>query len=345
MLSYTRLSDAVVGDAELLTMALEGVVGAARLSHPNVAQIFELGREGDELYVVGEFLNGLSLEALFERCGRALSTQIYARVLCDALAGLHAAHEQRDKRGAPLGLVHADLSAESVVVTACLGETKVRDLGSARVAPTLYRQRPLELERRVARLAPEQVRGAPDAAGPGVDVFAVGLLLFRALAGRPLWAGQRPTEILERLDAGRIPPTREAAPHAPAELVAICDRALAPRPADRYPTALAFRQALEGYLERSGASPKREQIGHVVEELFGDEQAKLSEALLAHRAACPAPDDMLLVQPSGELSAPDEATAPPAEPPAHPYRGRPRAPRPPAADLAGATSPSGRSSA
>ncbi|HEU4536474.1 MAG TPA: protein kinase, partial [Polyangiaceae bacterium] len=283
-------------------------------------RVFELGAAEGEHYIASEFHEGLSLEALFERGGRAVATELYLRVLADALTGLHYAHERGDSEGRPLDLVHRDLSAECVFVT-CEGEAKVLDFGLARVACALRRDHTSGVEQRIAHLSPEQLRAAPEASRRGVDVFAAGTLLYRILSGRRPWEGQGWVEIAEHLAGGRVPSVRTVAPHAPAELVAICDKARAPEPRDRYPTALAFRQAIEGYLERSGAGPTREQVGLVVADLSAEDRARLRGAVddyLRERRIDRWPARGV----EGAGAAARVATAAPAEPHGHPYRGR-----------------------
>jgi serine/threonine protein kinase len=112
-------------------------------------------------------------------------------VPCDALAGLEHAHGLCDERGAPLDLVHGDVRASRVVVT-CRGEAKLVDFGTARAAAYLYATGPEEEWRgATALMAPEQVASGGLLRERGADVFAVGALLFRAIAGRGLYAPER----------------------------------------------------------------------------------------------------------------------------------------------------------
>lgn len=324
LVEYTRLDRALVDDPELLEAAVDGARLEVRLNHPNVVQAFEVGRDDGHVYVVREYLDGLSLEALFERGGRAIATGVYLRVLCGALEGLHYAHEARDEGGRPLHVVHLDLSPRQVVVT-CDGWAKVLGFGSASVLDHLIHPVSADLRSRLEAMSPEQVRSALGPRGRRVDIFAAGALLFRALTGRSLWQGQSEIEILQALAAGRIPSVRTTAPHVSAELAAICDRALAPNPAARYPTALALREAIEGHLARSGDKTTREQVGLVVSEFAADQRAKVREALHAY----------LCAQTEADGEGPDRRgvdDAPPvsyAEPPGHPYRGNMRAPAAP----------------
>jgi serine/threonine-protein kinase len=283
LVTYTRLCDELADDDALLAAACAELRHVGRLYHRNVALFFEL--DGDERIFVTEYLDGPSLEAVFERRGSAVATEIYLRLLCDVLAGLDYAHEFRDDGGAPLAIVHGDLSARRVVVT-CEGEGKLLDFGSAKLAATLRRQDPAELEAALAHLAPEQARRPQEAHGRLVDIFAVGGLLWRVLTGHRPWRGLAPPEITRLLADGHVPSVRTVAPHAPPDLIAACDRARAPDPADRFPTALAFREALEGHLMRcSGPRPTRKRIGRAVAELVAADRAKVRTAVEAHLRA------------------------------------------------------------
>lgn len=324
LVAYTRLRDDISGNPELLALALGELRLAARLNHPNVVQTFEFGcGEVGEHYVMSEYCEGLSLEALFER--GTLTTEACVRVLCDVLAGLHHAHELADEKGAPISLVHRSLSPNSVLVTP-EGQAKLLDFDSAWLNGIVIDERPNHFVK-VSQMAPEQVRGDHEKVGRGADIFAVGAMLFRALAGRNLWAGLTELEIAQHMLDGRTPSAREAAPSAPAELIALCDRALAPRPEERFATALAFQQALEGYLKRQGSPQTHKQLGQIVADLAADERLRVTEIV----------ETYLREHGEGEAARPwtpdqpvtDDDTTTSAEPLGHPYRGSvPRPPRP-----------------
>jgi eukaryotic-like serine/threonine-protein kinase len=324
LVAQTRLREDISGDPELLALALVALRPAMLLNHQNILQTFDLAcSDVGEHYLVTEYCEGLSLEALFE-CS-AVTTEAHVRVLCDVLAGLHHAHELVDVLGAPLGIVHRSLSPSSVLVTFD-GQAKLLDFDSAWLNDVFIDERPSHFVK-ISQMAPEQVRGGHERVGRGADIFAVGAMLFRTLAGRNLWAGLTELEIVQQMLDGRIPSAREAAPNAPAELAALCDQALAPRPERRFATALAFQQALEGYLKRQASPQTHKQLGQIVADLAADERLRITETIEAH----------LREHGEGEAAQPwvscqsvvyDDATTS-AEPLGHPYRGSvPRPPRP-----------------
>ena len=107
---------------------------AARLSHANVVQVFDLGREGERLFIAMEYVEGFDLNDLLRRCSRAkvpLPFELGVHVVCEALRGLDYAHRRTDDEGRPLGIVHRDVSPSNLLVS-FEGEVKVCDFGIAR---------------------------------------------------------------------------------------------------------------------------------------------------------------------------------------------------------------------
>src|SRR5271155_4330830 len=107
---------------------------AARLSHAHIVQVFDLGREGDQLYIAMEYVEGFDLNALLRRCSQRripLPLEFALRVVADTLTGLDYAHRRENDEGKPLGIVHRDVSPSNVLVS-LEGEVKVCDFGIAR---------------------------------------------------------------------------------------------------------------------------------------------------------------------------------------------------------------------
>jgi hypothetical protein len=169
-------------------------------------------------------------------------------------------------------------------------------------------------------MAPEQVRGERDRVGPASDVWALGVLLYEALVGRPPFQGRSAVELLARVCEGRVPPPRAVDASVPAALEAVCLRALAPRPEDRFADGAALAAALDGAL--AAPAPRRGAAGLLGAVVLG---ALGAAALLLARGyagdARPAPGK----------PAPPPASAAPPTPPAPPEPPRPppaRAPEP-----------------
>ncbi|MEO8698580.1 MAG: serine/threonine-protein kinase [Kofleriaceae bacterium] len=221
-------------DPTFRRMFLDESRNAARISHPNVCQVFELGEEAGLLYLVMEYLDGVSWDHLATRDPR-----LVAGVLGQAAEGLHAAHA--------LQIVHRDVSPQNLFVTVD-GVCKVLDFG---VAKALSADRPRTrtgvLKGKLPYMAPEQIRN--EAVDARTDVFALGVCAWEALAGARLYDRETDYLILKAITEEEPPPLDQ-----PAAIASVVKRALARDPANRQPTAQAFADELRGAAGFAAAS-------------------------------------------------------------------------------------------
>lgn len=223
----------------------------SRLRHPNVVSAEAVGEEGDTVYLVLEHVRGQSLSTIARELrgrGARLDPAVAVHVVAELCAGLHAAHELRDARGEPLGVVHRDVSPHNVMLTVD-GEVKLLDFGIAYCA----RGRAQRTQSGVAKgkfgyMAPEQLSGA--ALDRRADVFAAGVVLHELLTGRRLFARDTDAQTIAALLSERIPRPRDVVPGigVPSGLEDACTRALARDPERRFASADAMRQALRRHL-------------------------------------------------------------------------------------------------
>jgi ABC-type branched-subunit amino acid transport system substrate-binding protein len=247
-------------------MFLEEARVAQQVRHPNVVEVIATGFDaGGVPWIEMEWGPGATLQALEDTA--PLPFDLFVRVVADLLSGLHAAHVARGADGAPLELVHRDVSPHNVLVTYD-GEVKVLDFGIAKVKGSHVDTTTGVVKGKATYLAPEQAsRRAVDARA---DLFAVGVILWQKLAGRRIWEGMSEPEIFHRLVTGQIPDLLELAPDTPEPLARVVRDALAREPGDRAATAEAMRDALLAAAPpREGA---REAIARHVRETFADER-------------------------------------------------------------------------
>ncbi len=226
---------------------------ASRIRHQNVVQTIDVVREGNEVLLVMEYVPGESLAtllALARERGERTPPKIAAAILCDALMGLHAAHEATDEAGRPLEIVHRDMSPENVLVGTD-GVARVLDFGVAKASGRRQITEGGNIKGKLAYMAPEQVLRQP--LTRRVDIFAAGVVAWEALVGRRLRGGELKS-VTDILTAEIGPPTRHA-PDLPPSIDAIIAKATAREPSRRYENARELAIALERAL---GSAPRWE---------------------------------------------------------------------------------------
>lgn len=274
-----RVRPELVEDGEILAMFLDEARLAARLNHPNVVQTYEVGDEGARFFIAMEYLDGQPLGSVRSRMGHdKVPLPLQVRVLCDALAGLHYAHNLRDFDGTPIHVVHRDVSPQNIFVTYD-GVIKVVDFGIAKAADSLTETRTGTLKGKVSYMSPEQARG--ERVDRRSDVFSMGVILWEAIARRRMWKGFNDLAILGRLALGEVPSLREEASKVDIdpEIERICQKALAPALEHRYATAAELQADLERWLGEHHRGMTAREAGEIVAGQFADDRARIKQVV------------------------------------------------------------------
>jgi serine/threonine-protein kinase len=207
---------------------------AGRLNHPNVVGVFDYNETAELAYIVMEFVEGQSLKGLVGEQDR-MALPVVARVLSDILDGLAYCHER--------GVVHRDIKPANIMITP-EGQAKIADFGIARIESSSMTQAGTVLGT-PAFMSPEQFMGV--IVDARTDIYSTGVLLFQLLTGERPFEGSMTTIMHKVLNT--VPPKpSDLAITAPRSLDEVVARAMARRPEDRFPTATAFKQALQAAL-------------------------------------------------------------------------------------------------
>jgi serine/threonine protein kinase len=210
-----RLHPHLQREPEFVDMFLDEARLAARIHHPNVVSILEVGESKRGYYLVMEYIEGDTLARLLARSAQAqakLPVDVTVRIALDTLAGLDAAHDLKDDHDQPLGVVHRDVSPQNILV-GIDGTTRITDFGVARAAARLTTTRTGQLKGKLAYMAPEQARG--QAVDRRADLFALGIVLWEALAMKRLFKGEGEADTLSRVLSEPIPKLRTLVPTLP----------------------------------------------------------------------------------------------------------------------------------
>lgn len=248
---------------------------AARLSHPNVCQVFELDEIDGELLLVMEYLDGASWEHLCDAAPRDALLPLIAGVLAQAAEGLHYAHTLRDATGYPSPVVHRDVSPQNLFVTVD-GVCKVLDFGVAKLLLAESVTRSGVLKGKLPYMAPEQILGEPVDAR--ADIFSLAVCAWEALAGARLFDRASDYEIWKAIVEEPVPPIASRWPACPPLLDAVVLRALSRDPTDRQSTARSFAAELRN---AAGSAADPPQIAAVLRLACADRLAARARAVAA----------------------------------------------------------------
>ncbi len=234
-----------VQDRRHVDMFLREARLATLLNHENVVHAFAFGEQDGELYIAMEYLEGETLASLHQTLtarGERIPFDIAMYVLGALCDGLHAAHELRDVSGAPLGLVHRDVSPHNVMLSYA-GEVKLLDFGVAKLHSAAHLTKTGEVKGKTAYMSPEQAMG--DALDRRSNLYGVGAMLFEIVTGRPMWTGSTDLELLRQLALAEPPKLADVAPDAPHEIHDLHARLVAKkakhRPANAHEVAETLR--------------------------------------------------------------------------------------------------------
>jgi len=281
----------LAADPDVRAMFLDEARLASAIDHRNVARMVDFLEHEGALYLVMEWVDGVSLMELHERLtsqGARIPVGIALRVLADVCAGLHAAHELTYTSGEPCHLVHRDVCPQNVLV-ALEGAAKLIDFG---VAKTRFRVAPDStfgaLRGRIHFMAPEQALTEP--LDRRADVWSVGASLYYVLAGHGPFGVNERTETLRRLLTG-APPLPPPA-HTPPAVHRVLQGCLTRRREDRFPTAAQLGCAIEEAIESLGVAATARDVA-----AFLSDRGIGADPRLVTTGKCAIPNDLTLLRP------------------------------------------------
>jgi eukaryotic-like serine/threonine-protein kinase len=272
-----RILPHLARDKQFVAMFLDEARIAARISHPNVCQVFELGEIEGSYYLAMEYLEGVPL-ACFRRSdyyGEMPEPRLVAGIAVQACEGLHHAHQLKNTDGSVMEVVHRDVSPQNLFVTVD-GIVKVLDFGIAKIQDATVRTSTGAVKGTYAYMAPEQLRG--ERVDRRTDVFALGIVMWETLMRRHLF--QRDTDFLtfQAITTDPIEDVCALRPDVPPALSAVIMTALARDREQRYPTARVLGEAIAAAIQPLSGSAISEEIARAFPAELGEQAALIRVA-------------------------------------------------------------------
>lgn len=272
---------------EFVDMFVDEARIVAGIRHPNVVAVHELGREGEELFLVLEYLEGESASGLMRRLtarNEKLDYRLAAHVVAEACAGLHAAHELVDSEGRKQELVHRDMTPQNLFITYG-GAVKVLDFGVAKATDRMSKTEAGQIKGKFEYMSPEQCLGKP--LDRRSDIFALGVVLYEMSTGTRLFKRATQLVTMKAICDEAIRAPSMVRPDFPMALEQVVMTALKRAPSERWATAAQMRRALLTAmrdLEPPGAPLPEEALGALMHESFTDRIETKAELLRRVRA-------------------------------------------------------------
>ncbi|MCK6552493.1 serine/threonine protein kinase, partial [Myxococcota bacterium] len=261
-------------DEEFINMFRDEARIVAKLSHPNIVQIYDLGKSDDTYFIAMEYIPGRNLSSVAKKAkgkGVPLPPEYIARCMAQACEGLYYAHTRQDIDGRPLKIVHRDVSPQNIIL-AFSGGVKLVDFGIAKAATKIAHTRAGVLKGKYAYMSPEQIRG--DEIDARSDLFAVGIVLYELLCGKRPFEKENSIQTLKAIVQEPHVDCRQLNSDIPDGLAQIIDKALVKSPHDRWSSAQELQLALEDFVAGSGKRCNNIAISKWVTDLFQEELSK-----------------------------------------------------------------------
>ena len=256
---------------------------AAQLNHPNIVQIYDLGKIGESYFIAMEYIFGRDMRRIIPKAD-ALGIpfpMVYAlKIASSVCEGLYYAHARTDMYGNALNIVHRDVTPENIFVSFD-GTVKVLDFGIAKAANQIEQTRAGEIKGKLSYMSPEQCMGKP--LDNRSDIFSLGVVLYEWLTGFKLFTGDSEVAILKSITEGKIYAPSYFKADIPEGVEAILMKALEKDREKRYQTAWEMQYDLDQFLSQYEFTPSNIHLSNFLKQLFNDELEEEKDRLQTFR--------------------------------------------------------------
>jgi serine/threonine protein kinase len=280
LVALKRMLPHLTDDERFVTMFMDEGRLAANISSPNVVSTLDLGRADDgSLYLVMELVVGTTLSTLlrnFAKEGVQVPIAVAVELIAQAAQGLHDAHDARTPFGAPLHIVHRDVSPQNILVGTD-GRVRITDFGVARAILRRTKTSTGEFKGKLSYFSPEQC--ADRNLDRRSDIFSLGVVAWETFTTRRLFHAENPLAVLERVTRMPIPPANQVNPEVPPAIAAVLAMALERDRDARFGTAAEFAQALRKAGRETAGAVERGKVAELVTQFGGESLEKMQRQL------------------------------------------------------------------
>jgi len=276
---------------EFVRMFIDEAKLAAQLTHPNIVQIFDLGKASGFYYIAMEYVDGKDLRSLLRKVREyrlPMPEPVAAYVVMKVATALDYAHRKRGMNDKELKLVHRDVSPQNVLISSD-GAVKLVDFGIAKAATKSTQTMAGALKGKLLYMSPEQALG--QSLDNRSDIYSLGLVLFELLTGERCFQADSELGVLEKVRLGKVQDIQVVNPAVSKDLAEILQKTLQKNVDQRYPSARLMERDLKALLVRHGNEPTDHDVAEYVNTLLKGTKEQLEHLLAEHFSARPpAPD-------------------------------------------------------
>jgi len=280
VVAVKRILPHLSDNKEFVDMFVDEAKMVAGLTHPNIVQIFDLGKIEKSYYIAMEYVQGHDVRSILRRArewGGLMPLDLSALVVSRVCAALEYAHRKKDEAGKPMMIVHRDISPQNILISFD-GEVKLTDFGIAKAASKATVTEAGALRGKLLYMSPEQAWGKP--MDRRSDLFSLGIVFYEMLTDQKPFLGSSEVSILETVRECKVAPPRSLNRDIPPSLERVVMKALEREPERRYQDASEMSRDLEAVMQESPPAPTTAALARLMEQLYepGERASEAAEA-------------------------------------------------------------------
>ena len=277
IVAIKRILPHLVENEDFVTMFIDEAKLAAQLNHPNIAQIYDLGKIEDTFYIAMEYVEGHDLRKILKKCkekGCQIPEPIVLFVASKVLSALDYAHRKKGLDNKDLHIVHRDISPQNIILS-LEGDVKLVDFGIAKAATKASQTQAGALKGKLLYMSPEQAWG--EAVDKRSDLFSLGSVMYEALTGKKCFLADSEINILEKVRNVDYVPIREVNPRVSEKTARIIDKALTKDKEKRYQSAKEMEQDILDVLNSLPYTVNERTVAEFINALYKEDLKKIKE--------------------------------------------------------------------